>query len=206
MAITTAELRAKLGDLPPRVRQWAKLHRFWFESAGVTLIALLVLAAIGIIALRRASGWDEQARRLRAIDEQMSALASGFQPADSVEASEWRASETALARLAAESMDPLATASLIAARAEEVGIYSTRVSLVSNDTIEIPGNVVSGAWTAESQATTILVEFVDDLGATARFVGVLPPSVEVASVSLAPEDGLLRSRLRLIARSIAGPS
>ncbi|HUE97013.1 MAG TPA: hypothetical protein VMN39_10155, partial [Longimicrobiaceae bacterium] len=140
MAITTAQLREKIGEFSRLAGEWAKLHRFWFEALGVTLLALLVLAVFGAVALRRASAWETQAERLREIEEVGARLLAEFEPADSTETAEWSESHRLLRQMTGIGLDPLSTASLVAERTEEVGISSTRVSLIAADTAGVPGS------------------------------------------------------------------
>ena len=199
------DLGKKFSAVGPDLKEWSKVQRFWLEAAGVTLLTLLTLLMVGVLAYRNAGAWNDEALELREIESALRGLNESFVPADSVEQTEWLRSAALLAGISEVTPAPLATASLIAERAEEAGIYTARVGLISSDTLDSPPGVALGSWSASPQETTILVQFEENLVATSRFVGVLPPHVEIASMLLRPDGDRYHSEIRLVSRTIEGP-
>lgn len=182
---------------------YAGAHRFWVESAAITLFGLLALVAYGSAALSRSSALRAQAEELRTVQDAFARWRAELRPAAPAESLLWRESEQSLRAVGGEAARPLTVARLVAQRAEEAGIEDLRISVLPADSITPLKQVRIGGWAVEADGDGLLVEFDGDMTDVVGFLGALPTQAAVTSLQLNAAQGGLHARIVLLTRRIS---
>ena len=181
----------------------AGAHRFWVESATITLLGLLAAAAYGTAAISRTSALRARADDLRVVERGIDRWRGEIQPALAAESLAWRESEATLRALGGEATRPLTLARLVAQRAEEAGIDELHVSVLPADSVTALTPVAAGGWSLVGEREGLVVEFEGDLTDVVGFLGALPPQAVVSALTVSPVEERLRARVSLVTRSAA---
>jgi hypothetical protein len=118
-------------------------------------------------------------------------------PPTPAESAAWRSSERAVRERGIDASDRLALLQLVAQRAEDLGIAGVDVNFISADTLDIPIGREVEDEVFDVAPYALSVRFVGDYDDVARFVGSLPPQVEVHQLGLAAGEEGVGARLLL---------
>lgn len=193
-----AAIRARLDRAATAFRS----HRPWLQLGVPAVLALAGGVLVGQAALARAEALGQEAESTLEVWQRVRRWSDHFQPAAAPESASWRESERTIAGFAPERLDALGTASLVASRAEEMGIRDVRIRLEPTDTLQLPDAAAAGPWTVEPGAAAISVELGADLDGLVAFLGVLPPQVTVSRISLDSRSGERRARALLLVQQV----
>jgi hypothetical protein len=182
-----------------------RTNRGWLEATVLVVCALAALGSWGHASHERATALRAQALELEGRTVRVRQILSAFTPADSVERDWWRASELALAGLASSTPDPLGVSRQIALRAEESGVASITMRLVGADTASAFPTSQVGSWVLSPGERGLGLDFTGRWDQVIGLIGSLPPQVDIASLQLSADGGLIRARLVLVTRHLQRP-
>jgi hypothetical protein len=193
-------MTARLRELAARLRPHAPA-----VGAGAAALALAVAGFwLGSTGLARARALQAEAARLEATLAGANAWLRSYRPPVAAESTAWALSERRVRELPLAPGARVALAQAVAQRADELGIAEVRVRFEPTDTIAPLAARVVGARSFGQGATALSVELLADYADIVRFVGSLPPQVEVRRLALGGTPGGVRARLLLTTYGVEG--
>lgn len=199
MAYKFPKLSPTLLSKLQRIVATTKAHRFWVVTVTVTVLTMSAALIVGATSAHRASEFRAQEEQLSGILSQVDRWQTEFRATTPAESLVWRNSERVLEELQEGAADPATVASLIADRAERLGIGDVQVRIAAVDSASAPASRSLGQWTLEPQTPPLQVQFDTGITGVVEFIQTLPPHVEVRQVRLSRRGDGVRAELILLA-------
>lgn len=174
-----------------------RAHEFVALAVGIAGLGVIVAAGIGATATSRADAWRESAERLERVTRSADRWAAGFEASTPAESAAWHRSERELEQLDLSPTGAVAMATLVARRAEALGILDARVRVHQADSLA-QSAVRTVAGRSFDQAPVALgIEFRADYPTLVRYIGALPVQARVREIRASRGEAGLRVRLLL---------
>lgn len=173
-----------------RVRALLQANSYLLVVSAVTLVCVLAAAWVAVPARKQSAVLAAEDERLQALVKSSGLWVTQFEPASNEEAGIWQLTQTDVAALGVKPSERLTLAQIVARRAEDSGLGGAHIKFVETAPSG-PGRQVAGV-TFNPAAYKLDVTGTGSLSTVSRFIGSLPPAVQLESVSMARsgDDGV----------------
>lgn len=167
-----------------QARAFLEKNRYVLVVAAVTLVVVIASAWVARPARKQRVALADEDATLQAVIKSSNQWVTQFEPASNEESAIWQGTASDVQALGVKPTERLTLAQIVLRRAEDAGFGAARLKFVPLDAATtLPARQVAGV-TFNPASYTLQVAGSGSFGTLGRFLEVLPPAVELLSVSM----------------------
>ena len=167
-----------------QARAFLEKNRFVLVVAAVTLVVIAASAWVAVPARKQRIVLAAEDAKLQALIKSSNLWVTQFEPASNEESAIWQNTASEVQALGVKPTERLTLAQIVLRRAEDAGFGGAHLKFVPLDPAAAsPARQVAGV-TFNPASYTLQIGGSGSFGTLGRFLDVLPPAVELESVSM----------------------
>jgi hypothetical protein len=178
-----------MNDVLARVRAFVTANAYSLVVGAVTFVAVIASMWVAVPARRERAQLGAENDKLEALIKSAGLWVTQFQPASNEESAIWQGTASEIAALGVNPSERLTIAQILARRAEDAGYVGAHIKFIPPGAgASLPARQVAGV-SFNPAGYALQITGLGNLTTLNRFVGSLPPAVELQGISLSGAAG-----------------
>lgn len=179
-----------MDQLLAQLRGFLAKYGFVLAVTAVTLVTVIDAARIAIPARKQKKELVAESAKLEALIASSNLCVSQFQPATNEESAIWQNTDADFQALGVKPSERLTLAEVVSRRADEAGYTNTHIKFVPADPATSVAARQAAGITFNLAQYKLEVTGGGSFAELAALLGILPPAVELQSVSMARDSAM----------------